>query len=719
MIGHGIIFIMLVLAFSWGLPTGLGVWFDRIVAVVTALIVYPVVTIFVAIGLFFLRRVQLQFYIGSLLANGATTFTILYGANCGLLVSFMCSLFAILSSALLGVVLTAIAQPAQPFVRKLTVIVSSILLCSIIGWPIHQLYVPTPDFTFLQAQNKSSLQVGLNPISLANPSLPGPYAVRTFTYGSGYDRTRHEFATGISLKSTTVNASKWVKRWPEVRQLFWGFDQKQFPLNGRVWLPIGEGKFPLVVIVHGNHLMENFSDDGYAYLAQRLASRGFVTVSLDENFLNYSAWSGIPEHDYELRAWLILKHLQQLQRFNEQEGKLLFQQIDFEHIALIGHSRGGQAVAMAADWQRWFEDEDGLNGLAQMKIQAIAALAPTDRSLDYNYSSLVGLSYLTIQGGYDSDVNQFFGARQYNRTDVAVDEDHAMNHPFKAAIYVSEANHSRFNTSWGDEDQARPLGLLLRRSEMLTAASQRKLAQVYVSAFLEATLHGQKGYIPLFQHELNGAKWVPTATIFSRFEQHSFVPLATYEEDRRVETAMFRSTIQTKHLRCAEEPARDRHGISQQSYGAVLQWGMRHDGVYSISLSSLFRKQVHQLDDHAVLSFALTELKQQLAPSIVVELTDVHGHTFSRPLEDFAPMRAQVPSKITAAQWMDKRIQHGKYKEAVQAAFQTYRLPLAKFVQEQPKLLRPSEIRTIRFIFEADGHAHKVMFDDIGFDKSF
>ena len=73
-------------------------------------------------------------------------------------------------------------------------------------------------------------------------------------------------------------------------------------------MPEGDGPFPLVLIVHGNHLMEQFSDEGYAYLGEMLASRGFIAVSVDENFLNYSFWGNIPDNDMKVRAWILLKH---------------------------------------------------------------------------------------------------------------------------------------------------------------------------------------------------------------------------------------------------------------------------------------------------------------------------------------------------------------------------------------------------------------------------
>ena len=100
--------------------------------------------------------------------------------------------------------------------------------------------------------------------------------------------------------------------------------------------------------------MEQYSDEGYAYLGELLASRGFIAISVDENFLNYSVWSGIPSQDMKVRAWILLKHLQQIDAFSKQDGNPFTNQVDMQKVALIGHSRGGQAVAMAADSSEWF-----------------------------------------------------------------------------------------------------------------------------------------------------------------------------------------------------------------------------------------------------------------------------------------------------------------------------------------------------------------------------
>ena len=54
-----------------------------------------------------------------------------------------------------------------------------------------------------------------------------------------------------------------------------------------------EGLFPLVLIVHGNHLMNDYSDPGYEYLGKLLASKGYIFVSVDENFLNAAPYEDL------------------------------------------------------------------------------------------------------------------------------------------------------------------------------------------------------------------------------------------------------------------------------------------------------------------------------------------------------------------------------------------------------------------------------------------
>ena len=148
---------------------------------------------------------------------------------------------------------------------------------------------------FLEGPGPAAGEVVL-PLNAPNPSQAGPYQVASLCYGSGTDRHRPEYGRDVESEDR-------FRRYLGVRQVrqgpalswwagrrYWGFEPNSFPLNARVWFPQDEGLFPLVLIVHGNHEMTQFSDPGYAYLGELLASRGFIVASIDENFLNHS-WS--------------------------------------------------------------------------------------------------------------------------------------------------------------------------------------------------------------------------------------------------------------------------------------------------------------------------------------------------------------------------------------------------------------------------------------------
>jgi len=132
-------------------------------------------------------------------------------------------------------------------------------------------------------------------IAAPDPSLPGSFNVVALRYGAGENRRRPEFGSERDLEARTVDASPLLPEWKGVKQRmrerYWGFGLDEAPLNGLVWAPAGDGPFPLALIVHGNHGMEEYSDPGYAYLGELLASRGIIAVSVDENFIN-GTWSG-------------------------------------------------------------------------------------------------------------------------------------------------------------------------------------------------------------------------------------------------------------------------------------------------------------------------------------------------------------------------------------------------------------------------------------------
>ena len=226
------------------------------------------------------------------------------------------------------------------------------------------------------------------------------------TYGNGDDKNRDEYANSCDIKTSSVDATPFrpdfgFDNW--IREIFWGFDASNYPINGRVWYPEGQGPFPLVIFVHGNHLMQEYSDPGYEYIATLLASKGYIAASIDENFLN-SNWSGDYSHnEIFTRAWLILKHLECWREWNQQEDNPFYQTVDMDNIALVGHSRG-RASRSSSDRdqqaKRYYKDANQDFNF-NFSIKGIVEIAPTafysmhkDKPLE-----LENIDYLLLQEG--------------------------------------------------------------------------------------------------------------------------------------------------------------------------------------------------------------------------------------------------------------------------------------------------------------------------------
>ncbi|WP_339301705.1 alpha/beta hydrolase [Paenibacillus sp. FSL K6-2441] len=598
---------------------------------------------------------------------------------------------------------------------------------------------------------------------LDSPAEPGPYEVSTFTYGSGNDAWQPEYGEAVDITSETVDASAYIKKWSVYRTAYWGFNQRALPLNGRVWMPVAaeeesaapgdstdesQTRYPLVLIVHGNHLMEDFSDDGYAYLGELLASRGFTAVSVDENFLNYSLWTGIPDNDMKVRAWILLKHLQQIGTFAAEPDNPLYEKIDFTRIGLVGHSRGGQAVAMAAGYKDWFADDAELmSSLEDYKIQAVAAIAPTDKKVDGKYTQLKDVSYLTLQGARDGDVSDFEGDRQYMRTSFSSGKDR-----FKASLYIGDANHSQFNSSWGGRDVSYPKGILLSRNGMLSPSEQRSIAKVYISAFFEETLHGAGAgnngatttlhavsgsasvtntsaklgrYLPLLQDYRTGLAWLPDTAYYNRFERSTFTAWARYDEDLNRLSLPGGGKAAGSNLTWKEEEAKNRQNGTKPSRGIVLERKPSGNEPSTYTLSWEQGAPLPSSGQLEELAFSLTdrsfELQDDNTPdaalaagsvTVEVELTDGNGTSVRLPLTRFMEVEPLPVTSFTIHPWLERHLSGGKYKHPTEAVYQTYRLALADFAAANPSFNSDTGIQRLTFLLS--GGAAKLMLDDIG-----
>lgn len=561
-----------------------------------------------------------------------------------------------------------------------------------------------------------------------DPSQSGTFEFSTLTYGAGPNARRPEFGSQRDLLSRTVDARAILPEWrgfkASMREKYWGFDLEQAPLNGTVWMPDGDGPFPLILIVHGNHGMEDFSDDGYAYLGELLASRGFIAVSVDQNYIN-GTWSGdFRGREMAARAWLLLEHLALWRDWNADSTHAFSGRVDMQQIALIGHSRGGEAVAIAHRFNElpFFPDDARVAFDYNFDIQSLVAIAQVDQRY-HRRVQLQDVNFFTIHGSYDSDEPAYHGLRQMNRIGFS-----GQDHYLKAGVYLHGANHGQFNTGWGRSDFSAPGSWTLNKAPIIPGVEQRQAAKVFISAFLEATLAGKSEYLDLLREPRWGTAWLPQQTFVHQFQDSSFHAIADFDEDIDASTASQPGwTIESqKLLRWREEELRHRDKRLQGSNALAVGW--RGKG------ASLTIKGADSLDLTArrALVFAVSGSMESLpSPETGAESGTGDSETakretpaipdFSIELRDNLGRRAQVRVSAHAQLIAPVRVQYLKNQAANKANYnavwepilQHVEIPLEAFAQQRSGL-NLTAVSSIQFRFDQEDEGALIL-DEVGF----
>src|SRR6476646_1169666 len=588
-------------------------------------------------------------------------------------------------------------------------------------------------------------------ITAPNPGEKGSFAVRTMYYGSGTDKRRAEYRDSVTIKTRTVDVSPFVSAEPNVakdREKDWGFTPSKFPVNGRVWYPDGNGPFPLVLIVHGNHNPLDYSDPGYGYLGALLASRGFILVSVDENFINCGL-----RGESDGRSWLLLKHLEVWKHWNDSTGGPFFHKVDMNNIGIMGHSRGGEAVGIAAAFNRLthYPDDANVKFNFNFDIKSVFAIAPVDGQYKPAgvWTPIENVNYMVIHGSHDGNVSSFNGLRAFQRIRFTDGKPW-----FKAAWYVYRANHGQWNSVWGNKDNGPRSGRYLDLRGLISEEEQRQFSKVTIGAFMEATLHGKSEYLPMFRdHRVAGA-WLPKTMYITRFQESGFKSLATFDEDVDVTTGSIPGvTISADSLATWKENAlnlRSGTGDVLNTNAVTLGWNnhIRGDDTtklgtpasYTITLSDSIGAALNIGRESSIyLSLAPTDAKPgPRAPArdttkkadstkktpakkpdakaakdttpvdLTVELVDADGHTARLPLSRFGVPRR--PLEIHILRRRDEEQQ--RYPTQYELVLQTYLMPMSDFTQASPSF-DPTHLRSIRLVFDKLV-AGTIIVDDIG-----
>ncbi|MAU14552.1 MAG: hypothetical protein CMH46_03325 [Muricauda sp.] len=580
-------------------------------------------------------------------------------------------------------------------------------------------------------ENDASTSLSIEQLSakgVKDPSQKGKFEVDVFTYGSGTDNKRPEYAEGVRIKTPTVDASLLLPEWKgkkkKWREKFWGFGVDSFPLNGRVYMPKGKGPFPMVMMVHGNHSMIDYSDGGYAYLGELLASRGIIGVSVDENFIN-GHWSGdFGGKEMPTRGWLLLKHLEQWEKWNQGDSPELKGKVDMDNIVLVGHSRGGEAVSIAAAFNGLdrFPDNGNEKFNFNFGIKGIITIAPTD----YRYHreiSLKDINYLSIQGAYDSDETSFWGMRPYHRLTFSDDFT-----GFKAGLYMNHANHGQFNSSWGRSDFGAPMKWLLNLEPLVSGEEQRQVAKVYVTGFAETVLKGNKDYLPMFQNVDLAQDWLPKETYMSQYADTNKEVLVDFEEDMDITSASDGIRLFAENFKVWREmELESRDGQSQQNNALVLGWshGANVDKdsvpVYNIELPDMLTD--FGSADSLVLSMAMGDISElkigdkedgeietpKTGFNFSIVLKDSLGHMASVALAKENMLPGKIKTKFTKFKFLDKDMIGKETETQLKSCY----VPMSSFLKKNDSL-KLDKLKSIHLVFDKDSLG-VVVLDDIGF----
>jgi len=295
--------------------------------------------------------------------------------------------------------------------------------------------------------------------------------------------------------------------------------------------------YPVILLLHGRHatcfkgntqlLQWPCTDNGsapipsfqgYDYVAQALASNGYVVVSVSANGVN-AVDNAVFDLGALARAELLQKHLDILKTFNTTGGApfgtKFVGKFDLTRVGTMGHSRGGEGVV------RHYILNNSLG--APYGIKAVFPLAPVDftRPNVNNAALNVMLPYC------DGDVVDLQGVHYYDDARYNVPGDNSPKH----YELVMGANHNFFNTIWSPDSSPFPGAVddwvtfvhggnsdshcgSSKTNQRLTEAQQRGVGLAYMTAFFRAYVGGETQFLPLLTGEAPPPASAQTSNLF-------------------------------------------------------------------------------------------------------------------------------------------------------------------------------------------------------------
>jgi hypothetical protein len=405
-----------------------------------------------------------------------------------------------------------------------------------------------------------------------------------------------------------------------------------------------------------------------------------------------------------------------------------------DRIALIGHSRGGEAVSLAAFFNKlpYFPDDANVVFDFNFNIRSVIAVAPTDGQYRPGNTvvQLTDINYLVLQGSHDMQDHSYGeGMRTFHRIDFSPGF-----RGFKAGLYIQNANHGQFNSSWGIKDRSSPYINKYNLKQVMKEEDQQKIAKVYFSAFLDATLKGKIAYIPLFLDYRVGRHWLPNEIYFNQFQAAGTTYLTNYNEDLDLTTTTLAGgRIDSKNLSIWRELLIP---TEQSSRAVNIGWSCKEAntlvGSYTITLpdsisstlenklfvfsladgnNSVAQKQKEenkQNDKAGKKNNEKTKQKHENERPIdfSIELIDKRGQKLSFLLSTCSYLQPRIKNKITKLSFLNQN-------SVSEGIFDFFYFNLAHVTSLNPEF-RIAELQKISFVFDRTPEG-LIILDDLGF----
>ncbi|SHO44517.1 alpha/beta hydrolase [Anaerocolumna xylanovorans] len=540
--------------------------------------------------------------------------------------------------------------------------------------------------------------------SVINTDLAfGPLKTTSIEYG-----TKEE-----ALTSRTANLSSYVTYeglTKKLRDFYWGHSIDKVPIKGKVWYPAKGKNYPVMFIVHGNHSMTTDSYLGYSYLGEYLASFGYIVVSVDESFLNGYINNGLSGEN-DARAILLLENMREMEKDNMLKGNPLYEKMDFNNLTLAGHSRGGEAIAIAALYNTLsvLPENGNIHLNYKFNIKSLVAIAPC--ADQYRPSGrdveLKDINYLLVHGSNDQDVSYMMGEKQYHNITFTGKDDN-----FEAFLYIADANHGQFNSKWGRFDLSTPYNLMLNTKNLIPEKVQQNTLKITLKNFLDATVKKDSEARKFFTDYNAMRRELPENLYLNGYEDSSIQNICTYEEDTDLTTATM-DKIKLYSLGASywyeTKLFYELNGPDRDDYALSYAWKDSLNSYYEMQFSEPYQNvrdffQFDIMDDREY-----PKGEKEISPlDLTVKIMDTKGEKAYALLSDYAKVYPSLPVMTTKLQFLTDTPIYKHY-------FQTVRIPVEAFLANNKKL-DTSSIKEISFYFDKLDTGN-IKLDNIGFSN--